>query len=507
MAKQSVALGAVAARTIKNLRWYICGLLFLVTLTNYVDRITLGVLNPDLKKVIGWDSSQYGWINFGFQLGYAIMFGVAGRILDRIGVKAGMIWAVLVWSVASIGHALARTWVGFGAARVVLGLGEAANFPGCIKSVAEWFPKRERALATGIFNAATNTGVMLSPVIAWLAVSVGWQAAFVLTGSLGFLWIILWAWFYKSPDAHPNLGDQERALIHSDDEAPVTAQNVPWTSLLRYRQVWAFLLGKMLTDPVWWFYLTWLPTYLNSERHVSMLKGSIMVIVPYTAADIGSVAGGWLSGFLMNRGWSVGRGRLAAMAVFACCMPVTIWAVLTENFVIALSLISVATAAHQAWSANLFTTASDMFPKKVVGAVVGLGGMAGAIGGMFMQLVVGGLLQATKMWWPLFVIAGVMHPIALLLIMGFAGRDFKEADVDAGAVAGPSRNLRLAGTLVTLVGVALSGVVIAYWDVITKRSNLSVSAQGITASVGVALLGLALLYASRDRSTSRSMAY
>jgi ACS family hexuronate transporter-like MFS transporter len=435
------------------------------------------------------------------------MFGVAGRILDRIGVKAGMIWAVLVWSIASVGHAFVRTWVGFGLARLVLGLGEAANFPGCIKSVAEWFPKRERALATGIFNAATNTGVMLSPVIAWLAVSMGWQAAFILTGTLGFLWIVVWAWFYKSPEAHPNLGEQERAFILSDGELPVTTQTVPWTSLLRYRQVWAFLLGKMLTDPVWWFYLTWLPTYLNSERGVSMLKGSVMVIVPYTAADIGSVAGGWFSGYLMSRGWSVGRGRLAAMAVFAFCMPVTIWAVLTSNFVLALGLISVATAAHQAWSANLFTTASDMFPKKVVGSVVGLGGMAGGIGGMFMQLVVGGLLQATKTWWPLFVIAGVMHPIALFLIMGFAGRDFKQADVDAGAVAGPSRNLMRVGTTLTVAGLALSGIVLAYWDVITKRSNLSVSAQGITASVGVVLLGLVLLYASRDRRSARSPAF
>jgi ACS family hexuronate transporter-like MFS transporter len=506
MAQQSVAFGAVAAKTIKNLRWYICGLLFLVTLINYLDRITLGILNPDLKKIIGWDSSQYGWINFGFSLGYAIMYGVAGRLLDKIGVKAGLIWAVLVWSVASIGHAFVRTWVGFGVARVVLGLGEAANFPGAIKSVAEWFPKRERALATGIFNAATNTAIMMSPLIAWLAVSVGWQAAFLLTGSLGFLWMLLWAWFYKGPDTHPNLGDQERAFIHSDEEV-VTAQHVPWTSLLRYRQVWAFLLGKMLTDPVWWFYLTWLPTYLNSERHVSMLTGSIMIIVPYTAADIGSVGGGWLSGFLIKRGWSVGRGRLAAMAVFALCMPLTIWSVLTQNFVVALGLISLATAAHQAWSANIFTTASDMFPKKVVGSIVGLGGMAGAIGGMFMQLIVGGLLQATKTWWPLFVLAGVMHPIALFLFLGFAGRDLKPADVDAGAVAGPSRNLRLAGTIVTLIGCALSAVVLVFWDVITKRSNLSVSAQGITASAGVALLGVALLYASRGRRSAQSLAY
>jgi ACS family hexuronate transporter-like MFS transporter len=494
--------GAGLGKTIYNLRWYICGLLFLVTLTNYVDRVTLGVLNPELKKVIGWNSSQFGWINFSFSLGYAVMFGIAGRLLDRFGVKAGMICAVVVWSLASMGHAFVSTWVGFAIARLVLGLGEAANFPGCIKAVTEWFPKRERAFATGIFNAATNVGVMLSPAIALLAVTVGWQVAFVLTGVLGFLWIILWAWFYRSPETHPNLGQQERALILSDNDPVSSAVRVPWTSLLRYRQVWGFCLGKMMTDPVWWFYLTWLPTYLNSERGVTMLKGSVMIVVPYLAADVGSVAGGYLSGFLMKRGWGVGRARLTAMAVFAFCMPAAIVAVFTKNFVVALGCISLATASHQAWSANIFTIPADTFPKKVVASVVGLGGMAGAIGGMFMQLVVGGLLQATKTWWPLFVIAGVMHPLALFVIMAFTGRDFKQADVDAGLREGPSANLKVAGAAVTVVGGALIGVVVHFWDIITRRSNLSVTAQGLTASIGVALLGLALLYASRDQRSA-----
>ena len=496
----NVAIGGEGmGKTIYNLRWYICALLFLVTLTNYVDRVTLGVLNPELKKIIGWNASQFGWVNFGFSLGYAVMFAIAGRLLDRFGVKVVMICAVVVWSFASMGHALVSTWVGFAVARLVLGLGEAANFPGCIKAVTEWFPKRERALATGVFNAATNVGVMLSPAIAFLALTVGWQIAFVLTGALGFLWLILWGWFYRSPETHPNLGEQERALILSDNDPVTTALRVPWTSLLRYRQVWGFLLGKMMTDPVWWFYLTWLPTYLNSERGVTMLKGAVMLIVPYLAADVGSIAGGYLSGFLMKRGWSVGRARLTAMAVFAFCMPAAIVAVFTKDFAIALACISLATASHQAWSANIFTIPADTFPKKVVASVVGLGGMAGAIGGMFMQLIVGALLQATKTWWPLFVIAGVMHPLALFVIMSFTGRDFKQADVDAGLREGPSAPLRLAGTTVTVVGGALIGVVSYFWDVIVQRSSPSVAAQGLTASIGLTLLGLSLLYASRDQ--------
>src|SRR5882724_4083356 len=501
----NVAIGGEGmGKTIYNLRWYICALLFLVTLTNYVDRVTLGVLNPELKKIIGWNSSQFGWVNLGFSLGYAVMFAIAGRLLDRFGVKVVMICAVVVWSFASMGHALVSTWVGFAVARLVLGLGEAANFPGCIKAVTEWFPKRERALATGIFNAATNVGVMLSPAIAFLALTVGWQVAFILTGALGFLWIILWAWFYRSPEAHPNLGEQERALILSDNDPVTTAVRVPWTSLLRYRQVWGFLLGKMMTDPVWWFYLTWLPTYLNSERGVTMLKGAVMLIVPYLAADVGSIAGGYLSGFLMKRGWSVGRARLTAMAVFAFCMPAAIVAVFTKDFAIALVCISLATASHQAWSANIFTIPADTFPKKVVASVVGLGGMAGAIGGMFMQLVVGGLLQSFGTFVPLFVIAGVMHPLALVAIRLFVGKECTPVNLDEPPSPAASRHLFVAGSAVSLVGFGLVVAVLLNWSLLAGRS-MSAAAQGLTASIGVALLGFALLYASRasaERATA-----
>ncbi|PYV13225.1 MAG: MFS transporter [Acidobacteria bacterium] len=338
------------------LRWYICALLFLATTINYLDRQTLSVLKPLLEKELGWTEAGYGWINFSFQTAYAIMLGVSGRLLDAAGVRGGFIVAVIVWSLAAMAHALSGGTVSFALARFGLGTGEAANFPASIKAVAEWFPRRERALATGIFNSGTNVGVMLSPLVVWLATRWHWQAAFILTGAI-------------APEEHPRLGESERALIRSDKEPPDAGAKVPWASLLRYRQAWAFLLGKMMTDPVWWFYLYWLPSYLNKERGVSALTGAVMLIIPYIAADFGSVGGGWLSGFLIKRGWKVGRARLAALLIFALCMPGAIWAVLTKDFWTALGLISLATAAHQAWSANMFTIASDMFPRRVVGSV------------------------------------------------------------------------------------------------------------------------------------------
>jgi ACS family hexuronate transporter-like MFS transporter len=496
---EGTATKAATKGAIKHLRWYICALLFFATTINYLDRQAMGVLNPILKKEIGWDDASYGWINFAFQLAYAIMFGVAGRLLDNFGVRLGMIWAVIVWSFAAVSHAFARSALGFSISRFALGLGEAANFPACIKTVAEWFPKRERAFATGIFNAGSNIGIMLAAVaIVPIAVKWHWQSAFIITGVSGFIWLFLWMRFYRSPDEHPNLDPAERAIIHSDNEAPEKPVRVPWTSLLRYRQAWAFLLGKMMTDPVWWFYLTWLPTYLVKERGISPTMAALMTFWPYLAADFGSIGGGFLSGALMKRGWPVGRARFAALAIAAVCMPGAIWAVLTHQLYVALALISLATAAHQAWSANLFTIASDMFPKKVVASVVGLGGMAGAIGGMFMQLVAGGLLQSLGTYVPLFVIAGVMHPLALGAISIFAGRDFVPANLEQGPAPRARRNLSLAGSAVSAAGAVLVAAVLLNWKLLTSRS-MSAAVQGLTASIGVALLGLALLYASRER--------
>lgn len=505
MTQESAAVAVAGTRTIRHLRWYICGLLFVVTTINYVDRNAMGILNPILRKEIGWDDGGYGWITFSFSLAYAIMFGVSGSLIDRFGVRIGMIWAVVVWSVAAFGHALATTVLGFAIARFVLGLGEAANFPGCIKATAEWFPKRERALATGIFNSGSNVGVMLAPAIVWLATNFGWRYAFVLTGALGFLWLVGWVIFFRAPEAHPNLGEEERDIILSDKEPTGGTVKVPWTSLLRYRQVWAFLLGKLLTDPIWIFYLYWLPTYLTKERGMTAQQASVLLLWPYVAASVGSVAGGAFSSFLMKRGWAVGRARLLAMGLFAFCMPGAIWAVFTDNIGLALALISIATGAHQAWSANLFTLTSDMFPKKFVGSVVGLGGIAGALGGMFMNLLTGGILAQTHNYVPLFLLAGLMHPIGFLLVWAFAGRDFKQADMATGVGAAPSRNLLMTGAAVTIGGAGLIVLVAAKWALLTTKS-VHPAWQGLTGSIGIVLLGFALLYAGRGRRAPQAHA-
>jgi ACS family hexuronate transporter-like MFS transporter len=488
---------------IRHLRWYICGLLFLATTINYLDRQATGVLNPILRKEIGWDEAGFGWVVFSFQLAYAIMFPISGRLLDLFGVRRGLFWAVIVWSVAAMAHALARSTLGFAAARFALGIGEAANFPASIKAVAEWFPRHERALATGIFNSGTNVGVMLSPVIVWLAVSWHWQAAFVVTGLTGLLWLGLWQWLYRSPAEHPKLSERERAVILQDAEPDVPAARVPWTAVLRYRQAWAVLLGKAITDPVWWFYLFWLPSYLNTVRGVSALTASVMLFYPYLAADVGSIGGGWLSGFLIKRGWPVGSARLLAMGIFAACMPGAIWAVFTNQFWLALTLISLATSAHQAWSANIFTLASDMFPKTLVGSIVGLAGMAGAIGGMFMTLIAGCTLQWTGSYVPLFVLAGLMHPLAFGAILFFAGKKLDPADVGSGIPTARSPVLITAGGVAAAVGAVLALLVVGNWDAIVAATrSLSAAAQGLTASIGLALLGLTLMFAGRERRTA-----
>ncbi len=361
---------------IPHLRWYICGLLFLAATINYLDRQTLSVLKNDLSRELNWSEAAYGWINFAFQLAYAVMQGLSGRLVDWLGVRLCFAVAVVVWSLAAMGHAMARGVVGFAIARLMLGLGEGANFPASIKAVAEWFPKKERALATGIFNSGTNVGVMIAPIAVWLAHAIHWQAAFLFTGVVGFGWLILWLKFYRSPQEHPRLDPEELKFIESDVAPAATeeqAMRIPWIYLLRYRQAWAFFIGKFLTDPVWWFYLYWLPSYLSKERGFSAMASASVLIIPYLAADGGSVFGGLLSSLWIKRGWSVANARLTAMLITAMCMPAAIWAVLTDKGWLSLALISLATAAHQGWSANLFTTSSDLFPKRIVASVVGLG--------------------------------------------------------------------------------------------------------------------------------------
>jgi ACS family hexuronate transporter-like MFS transporter len=493
---------------IPHLRWYICGLLFLAATINYLDRQTLSVLKNDLSRELNWSEAAYGWINFAFQLAYAVMQGLSGRLVDWLGVRLCFAVAVVVWSLAAMGHAMARGVVGFAIARLMLGLGEGANFPASIKAVAEWFPKKERALATGIFNSGTNVGVMIAPIAVWLAHAIHWQAAFLFTGVVGFGWLVLWLKFYRSPQEHPRLDPEELKFIESDAAPAATeeqAMRIPWIYLLRYRQAWAFFIGKFLTDPVWWFYLYWLPSYLSKERGFSAMASASVLIIPYLAADGGSVFGGLLSSLWIKRGWSVANARLTAMLITAMCMPAAIWAVLTDKGWLSLALISLATAAHQGWSANLFTTSSDLFPKRIVASVVGLGSACGAIGGMLMTLIAGGILQWFGTYVPLFVAAGLMHPLAFIIFIALAGRAFVPANIEDGVKPGPSPVLIGAGAIVLLLGSIGVYVVLSNWSaiVIAAKNSTATAAGGLVAAAGIGLIGALLIYAGLGRKESQ----
>ncbi len=401
---------------LSRLRWLICALLLFASTNNYIDRQTLSVLKPHLQSVLHWSESDYGWIVFAFELAYAGMMIVFGKVIDWLGTRLGFAISVVWWSIASMAHALASSALSFGVARFFLGAGEAGNFPASIKSVAEWFPEKERALATGIFNAGTNIGAVLAPpIVVWLTLQWSWRAAFVFTGSLGFIWLIFWLLIYRPPREHPWITPVELNYIERDSvsESGPEASRLSWRALLGYRQAWGFILAKFMTDPIWWFYVFWLPSYLAQGRGFTLKEIGYFAWIPFLAADLGSVLGGWLSGFLIGHGWSVNAGRKTAMLVCALCMPSGIAAVFAPNAWWALALISVSTSAHQGWSANLFTLASDMFPKQDVASVVGLGGAGGAVGGMIIAPLAGYILQYLHSYVPLFLIAGVMHPLAI----------------------------------------------------------------------------------------------
>lgn len=401
---------------LRHLRWLICALLLFASTKNYIDREALSVLKPHLQVVLHWSESDYGWIIFAFELAYAGMMIVFGKIIDWLGTRAGFALSMIWWSVASMAHAFANSAFSFGVARFFLGAGEAGNFPASIKAVAEWFPEKERALATGIFNAGTNIGAVLAPpIVVWLTLRWSWREAFVFTGSLGFIWLVFWLWLYRIPRKHPWATTEEIQYIESGSEE-IKAPRLPWRKLLGYREAWGFILGKFMTDPIWWFYIFWLPSYLAQARGFSLKEIGYFAWIPFLAADIGSILGGWFSGFLIARGRSVNGGRKVAMLICALCMPSGIAAVFAGNVWLALGLISVSTSAHQGWSANLFTLASDMFPKKDVATVVGLGGAGGAIGGMIIAPLAGYTLQYLHSYVPLFIICGIMHPLAILMV-------------------------------------------------------------------------------------------
>jgi MFS transporter, ACS family, hexuronate transporter len=435
----SVTGAAVAAAEgiggrIGRYRWVICALLFFATTINYIDRQVLGILATDenFKRTIGWNEAEYGFVNTAFQGAYAIGLLLVGRLMDRFGTRKGFSFAIVFWSVAAMGHALARSAFGFGVARFFLGLGEAGNFPAAIKTVAEWFPKKERALATGIFNSGSNVGAIAAPlVVPYIAINYGWQLAFILTGIIGFIWLVFWIMIYRRPEEHPKLTPGELAHIQSDPAEPTT--KIPWSRLIPHRQTWAFAIGKFLTDPIWWVYLFWLPKFLNSKFHLNILELGAPLVVIYVIADIGSIGGGWLSSTLIKRGWSVNAGRKLAMLICAIAVVPIVYATITDSLWTSVLLIGLAAAAHQGWSANIFTIASDMFPRRAVGSVVGIGGMAGSIGGMLIASTVGLILQYTGSYFSIFVIAGSAYLTALAIIHLLAPR-LEPAAVESEAV-------------------------------------------------------------------------
>jgi ACS family hexuronate transporter-like MFS transporter len=415
-----------------RVRWGICLLLFLAATINYVDRQVIGILKPTLQTEFGWSEIDYSDIVFAFQFAYAIGFLFAGSIVDRLGIKRGFALALVIWSLAAtaaaevtrfgpaasvllgaFGLAYSSSVAGFIVVRFLLGLGESGNFPAAIKTVAEWFPRSERAFATGLFNAGTNIGAVVTPMtVPFITAAFGWYWAFIITGLLGFGWLLLWLLFYDRPEQHPRLGAAERAYIRSDTPEPGVAR-VPWASLLRYRQTWSFASAKFLTDPIWWMYLFWLPDFFSRTYGLSLLQLGPPIIVIYLMADVGSVGGGWLSSVLIRRGWSVNASRKTAMLVCAIAVVPIVAAARVQSMWWAVALISLATAAHQGWSANLFTLASDMFPRQAIGSVVGLGGMAGAVGGMLIAKVTGYVLQLTGSYTLVLTIAGGAYLLAL----------------------------------------------------------------------------------------------
>ncbi len=408
----------------KSYRWTICVLVFFATTINYLDRQVIAILKPILEREIGLNEIEYGYIVMAFQIAYAVGMIFAGRLIDMIGTRLGYALTLIFWSIAAMLHAFAKSAFSFGVFRALLGISEAGNFPAAIKTVAEWFPKKERALATGIFNSGANVGALLAPVVVpWLAYHLGWQSAFIIVGATGFIWLIFWFLYYDSPEKNKRLSAEELAYIKSDtDETYDNQEKISWWKLLRYPQTWAFVLGKFITDPIWWFYLFWIPGWLATVRGTGLdLKsfGLPMVII-YTATTIGSIMGGWLSSFLISKGMPVYKSRKYTMLLFALLvMPIMFTQSEGVSLWGAIGLISLAAAAHQAWSANIFTTVSDMFPKKVVSSVTGIGGMAGAIGGTLIAFFAGYILEFYKKlghietgYTILFIIAGSAYLVA-----------------------------------------------------------------------------------------------
>jgi ACS family hexuronate transporter-like MFS transporter len=407
-----------------NYRWTVVALLFFATTINYLDRQVIGLLKPYLEEELHWSEIDYSRIVMAFSAAYAIGLLVFGKIIDRIGTKAGYTFSIIFWSIAAMLHAAVRSTFGFGVVRVFLGLGESGNFPAAIKAIAEWFPKKERALATGLFNSGASVGAVVAPImVPWLLGAYGWKEAFVVTGALGFIWLIFWLIFYEIPTRQKRLTAAEHKFICSDKEEDADQEPIRWVQLLGMRGTWAFIVGKFFTDPIWWFFLFWLPSYFSSTFQLDLTKPSIHLGAVYLATTVGSIGGGYLSSRLISGGWAILKARKLSLLIAALAVVPIVMARYTGNVWAAVGLISLAAAAHNAWSANIFTLASDLFPRRTLSSVIGIGGMAGSVGGILFPILVGQLLERYRIagdvtggYNVLFLFCGSAYLLAWLII-------------------------------------------------------------------------------------------
>jgi len=413
---------AAPSEPVGRARWLICGLLFFAASVNYMDRQVIGLLKPTLQAQLAWTEIGYSNIVFAFTMAYGLGSFFVAKLIDRLGTRWGFSLAVLFWSISAMAHAAAGSVLQFAVARFSLGIGEAGSFPGSIKAVAEWFPRKERAVATGIFNSGTNVGAIVTPlVVPWLTLRYGWRMAFIATGALGLIWILAWLALYQRPEESDLVSPAELAFIKSDPEQ-ATSVAVPWRTLLRFRQAWAVGLGKFFTDPIWWVYLFWMPDFLSRNLKLDLKGMALPLFVIYSGASVGSVTGGWLSSSLLKRGWAVNASRKTAMLVCAVAVTPIMLAARTGNAWVAVGLVALAAGAHQGWSANIYTLASDMFPRGAVASVVGFGTLLGTISGMFIAKMVGYILQHTGSYVPVFVLAGSAYLVALCCVQALAPR-------------------------------------------------------------------------------------